>query len=103
MRSIMMINAPKEVVRITARALGTGRLGLEWEYADGTSEAKFATPATIIKVFDDFGHSINSEALSQIAFCGHRRVLNLRRRQAAVVSTQAENVFLRANSDMSGQ
>jgi hypothetical protein len=78
MRSIMMINTAKEVVRITVRALTSGRLGLEWEYADGTSEANFATPATVIKVFNDFGHFINSDALSQIAFYGHRRVLHLK-------------------------
>jgi len=73
----IMTKLPKKPLRITVCALAPGRLGLEWDYADGTRETTFATPAGITKVFGDYGHAITAEVLEQIAFHGHRRVLNL--------------------------
>ena len=74
---LIMTKPARKALRITVCALAPGRLGLEWEYDDGTQESAFATPAAIHKVLTDHGHAITPEALEQIAFHGHRRVLNL--------------------------
>jgi hypothetical protein len=74
---LIMTKPARKVLRITVCALAPGRLGLEWDYDDGTRESSFATPAVINKVLDEHGHAITVEALEQIAFHGHRRVLNL--------------------------
>ena len=73
-----MPDPAKKILRIVVQAPRRGKLGLEWNYADGTSESGPASVAAIHKVLADLGHSISAEALSRIAFCGHRLVLTLR-------------------------
>jgi hypothetical protein len=73
-----MPDISKTLVRITVKAPERGKLGLQFDYVDGSSEVRLATVATIHKVLRDHGHGISAEALSRIAFCGHRLVLTSR-------------------------
>jgi hypothetical protein len=67
----------KKLIRITICAPKRGKLGLEFDYSDGSSTSSLATVSTIHRLLADHGHSISSDALAAIAFFGHRRVLHL--------------------------
>jgi hypothetical protein len=71
-----MSEQPKKIIRITVCAPEPGKLGLVFDYADGSSSSSLATVSTVRLVLADHGHAISSEALAGIAFSGHRRVLN---------------------------
>jgi len=83
---------PKTLLRLIVAAPRPGKLGLEWNYADGTSESAPASVAAIHKVLADHGHTISVEALSRIAFCGHRLVLTLRQEERAQSSQSASRL-----------
>ena len=79
----------KKLMRIIVQAPRRGKLGLEWNYSDGSSEKAPASVAAIHKVLAAHGHEISAEALSRIAFCGHRLVLTLRLERQPVDQPQS--------------
>ena len=79
-----MSEPQKDLLRITVHAPRRGKLGLDWAWSDGTSDSEPASVARIYKVLANHGHSISAEALSRIAFCGHRLVLTQRLQQGPV-------------------
>ena len=74
-----MPDPSKTVLRVTVSAPKRGKLSLEWQYSDGSSDRTAASVATIYKVLAAYGQTISTEALSQVAFCGCRMILTRRK------------------------